>query len=136
MALRREIHEETGLTEYRIIGALGTYAYLYGGISHIVNVYLVECSMFDGEATPTSRNDGDRFIRDVYWLKVNDALHSLIGDERVFVMKALGIPEPKPAVEVIETSKKPPLPAIHFLKRPTYPRPSLSASPSDRPRPR
>lgn len=136
MALRREIREETGLTEYSIIGAVGTYAYLHDKLSHLVNVYLVECSMFDGEASPISRNDGDKFIKDVCWIKVKDAVHSLMDDERAFVMKALDIPVPPPVVQVIETARKP-VPAIHFLKRlTTYPRPSLPATLSGRPRPR
>lgn len=133
MALRREILEETGLRDFTIIGALGTYAYVHDGMSHLVNVYLVRCSMFDGETVPGGQ-DGNAVIEDVCWLKVKDAVHSLLSDERAFLMKALDIRQPLPAVQVIDTTAKKMVPAIHFLKK-RFNRvggPSLSATQSGR----
>ena len=139
MALRREIKEETGLQEFSIVEAIGTYAYANGGMSHLVNVYHVRCSKFDGETRPGGPDgNGHAVIEDVCWLRVKDAVHSLLSDERTFLMKALDIQPPQPAVQIIDPTARKTLPAMHFLKRrfTTFARPSLPATLSHRPRPR
>ena len=115
MALRREIRDRAGLKEFTIVGALGTYAYLAeDGFSVLVNVYLVHCSMF---ATETSEK--------AFWLRTKDAISGLQGNERSFLMNALGISQPQPAVMVITAERKA-APPIHFLRN----RFNIAASPS------
>lgn len=112
MALRREIREGAGLGGFTIIEALGTYAYLAeDGSSTLVNVYLVHASMYAEEPGGS-----------VFWLRAKDASTGLVNDERAFLMRALGVRQPQPAVQVIDmAAARKPMPAVHFLRKPSQP---------------
>src|SRR3989344_5296362 len=64
-AILREINEETGLSDLKIISTIQSYSYTVGDIIHNVEVFLVQSS--GKETIANSNNEGDFLIRQIIW---------------------------------------------------------------------
>jgi 8-oxo-dGTP pyrophosphatase MutT (NUDIX family) len=75
-AAKREIMEETGLRNVKIVRPLGGYEYEVDGVLHRVNSFLVEADINE-IARPVSENEGDAVIDEVLWADKDKAIELL-----------------------------------------------------------
>jgi len=89
-AMRREIAEEVGLRDVRVLEKINYYEFQYMDLRHLVSVYLVEADI-DEAVTLQSGSEGETAILDHAWLSPEEALETLYWeDEKRSVRAAMG----------------------------------------------
>ena len=89
-AMRREIAEEVGLRDVRVLERINYYEFQYMDLRHLVSVYLVEADMNE-DVTLQSGSEGETAILDHAWLSPEEALETLYWeDEKRSVRAAMG----------------------------------------------
>ncbi len=89
-AMRREIAEEVGLRDVRVLEKINYYEFQYMDLRHLVSVYLVEADMNE-DVTLQSGSEGETAILDHAWLSPEEALETLYWeDEKRSVRAAMG----------------------------------------------
>ena len=89
-AMRREIAEEVGLRDIRVLEKINYYEFQYMDLRHLVSVYLVEADM-DEAVTLQSGSEEETAILDHAWLSPEEALETLYWeDEKRSVRAAMG----------------------------------------------
>jgi ADP-ribose pyrophosphatase YjhB (NUDIX family) len=89
-AMRREIAEEVGLRDIRVLEKINYYEFQYMDLRHLVSVYLVEADMNE-DVTLQSGSEGETAILDHAWLSPEEALETLYWeDEKRSVRAAMG----------------------------------------------
>jgi len=74
-ALLREIREEVGLANVRVLGQLGRYSYEHKGVKHEVASFLVEAD--PSEPVRLAPSDDGRPLRAYRWARHEEALELL-----------------------------------------------------------
>ena len=89
-AMRREIAEEVGLRDVRVLEKINYYEFQNMDLRHLVSVYLVEADI-DEAVTLQSGSEGETAILDHAWLSPEEALETLYWeDEKRSVRAAMG----------------------------------------------
>ena len=89
-AMRREIAEEVGLRDVRVLEKINYYEFQYMDLRHLVSVYLVEADINEA-VTLQSGSEGETAILDHAWLSPEEALETLYWeDEKRSVRAAMG----------------------------------------------
>ena len=89
-AMRREIAEEVGIRDVRVLEKINYYEFQYMDLKHLVSVYLVEADI-DEAVTLQSGSEGETAILDHAWLSPEEALETLYWeDEKRSVTAAMG----------------------------------------------
>lgn len=89
-AMRREIAEEVGLRDIRVLEKINYYEFQYMDLRHLVSVYLVEADI-DEAVTLQSGSEEETAILDHAWLSPEEALETLYWeDEKRSVRAAMG----------------------------------------------
>lgn len=89
-AMRREIAEEVGLRDVRVLEKINYYEFQYMDLRHLVSVYLVEADI-DEAVTLQSGSEEETAILDHAWLSPEEALETLYWeDEKRSVRAAMG----------------------------------------------
>jgi len=89
-AMRREIAEEVGLRDVRVLEKINYYEFQYMDLRHLVSVYLVEADMNE-DVTLQSGSEEETAILDHAWLSPEEALETLYWeDEKRSVRAAMG----------------------------------------------
>ena len=89
-ALKREIAEEVGLRDIRVLEKINYYEFQYMDLRHLVSVYLVEADM-DEDVTLQGQSEEETAILDHAWLSPEEALETLYWeDEKRSVRAAMG----------------------------------------------
>ncbi len=89
-AMRREIAEEVGLRDIRVLEKINYYEFQYMDLRHLVSVYLVEADMNE-DVTLQSGSEEETAILDHAWLSPEEALETLYWeDEKRSVRAAMG----------------------------------------------
>jgi len=85
-ALLREIREEVGLTNVKVLGRLGHYSYEHGGVRHEVANFLVEAD--PGEPVRLAPSDDGRPLRAYRWAEHEEALELLRWENEKDVLRS------------------------------------------------
>ncbi len=89
-AMRREIAEEVGLRDVRVLEKINYYEFQYMDLRHLVSVYLVEADMNEA-VTLQSGSEEETAILDHAWLSPEETLETLYWeDEKRSVRAAMG----------------------------------------------
>lgn len=89
-AMRREIAEEVGLRDIRVLEKINYYEFQYMDLRHLVSVYRVEADMNE-DVTLQSGSEEETAILDHAWLSPEEALETLYWeDEKRSVRAAMG----------------------------------------------
>ncbi len=89
-ALKREIAEEVGLRDVRVLEKINYYEFQNMDLRHLVSVYLVEADI-DEAVTLQSGSEGETAILDHAWLSPEEALETLYWEhEKSSVRAAMG----------------------------------------------
>jgi len=89
-AMRREIAEEVGLRDVRVLEKINYYEFQYMDLRHLVSVYRVEADMNE-DVTRQSGSEEETAILDHAWLSPEEALEILYWeDEKSSVRAAMG----------------------------------------------
>ncbi len=89
-ALKREIAEEVGLRDVRVLEKINYYEFQYMDLRHLVSVYLVEADMNEA-VTLQSGSEEETAILDHAWLSPEETLETLYWeDEKRSVRAAMG----------------------------------------------
>lgn len=89
-AMRREIAEEVGLRDVRVLEKINYYEFQYMDLRHLVSVYRVEADI-DEAVTLQSGSEEETAILDHAWLSPEEALETLYWeDEKRSVRAAMG----------------------------------------------
>ena len=86
-AMRREIAEEVGLRDVRVLERINYYKFQYMDLRHLVSVYLVEADI-DEAVTLQSGSEGETAILDHAWLSPEEALETLYWEDEKSSVKA------------------------------------------------
>jgi len=86
-ALKREIFEEVGLKNIKVLNRIYGYEFTFSGIKHLVSTYLVKGDLTERPKTPSV--NGNVVISGFAWLNFNSAIRLLRWeDERKALEKA------------------------------------------------
>ena len=89
-ALRREIAEEVGLRDVRVLEKVYYYEFQYMDLRHLVSVYLVEADI-DEAVTLQGETEEESAIVDHAWLPPEEARETLYWEhEKLSVSSAIG----------------------------------------------
>ena len=89
-AMRREIAEEVGLSDVRVLEKIYYYEFQYMDLRHLVSVYLVEADM-DETVTLQGETEEESAIVDHAWLPPEEAIETLFWEtEKNSVRAAMG----------------------------------------------
>jgi len=89
-AMRREIAEEVGLRDVRVLEKINYYDFQYMDLRHLVSVYLVEADMNE-DVTLQSGSEEETAILDHAWFSPEEALETLYWEqEKRSVRAAIG----------------------------------------------
>ncbi|MBA7598958.1 hypothetical protein ES703_05983 [subsurface metagenome] len=86
-AMRREIAEEVGLRDVRVLERINYYEFQYMDLRHLVSVYLVEADI-DEAVTLQSGSEEETAILDHAWLSPEEALETLYWEDEMSSVKA------------------------------------------------
>lgn len=89
-AMRREIEEEVGLSDVRVLEKIHYYEFQYLDLRHLVSVYLVKADMNEA-VTLQGETEEESAIVDHAWLPPEEAIETLFWEtEKNSVRAAIG----------------------------------------------